>query len=396
MQTPRASLSSQLKALPRSAWILFAGTFINRFGAFVVPFLALYMTRQGFTTAQAGMAIAAYGVGHFLASFVGGHLADTFGRRKTIVLSMFSNAVMLMLLSQARSLEALVGVTFLVGLCAEIYRPASSALLADLLPAGQRVVAFSAYRWALNAGWALGPATAGFLVERSFFWLFVGNAVTSTIFGVIALKALPRGVFVTSAAGSWGETFRAIGRDTRFMKMIAASLLIGIVFMQMTSTFSLEITRHGLAPSNYGMLISLNGLLVILFELPLITVTQRFAPRSVIAFGYLLIGVGFALNGMSQSVLAFGVVVLVFTLGEMISFPVLNAYVADLAPEESRGRYMGAFGLSWAVALIGGPATGLFLFGKSPVLLWTACGAMGIVASVIVLSLPRPVTVKSG
>ncbi|MBA4148926.1 MAG: MFS transporter [Verrucomicrobia bacterium] len=391
MHTPRDSLSTQLKSLPRSAWILFAGTFINRFGSFVIPFLALYMTRQGFTTGQAGMAIAAYGVGHLIASFLGGHLADTFGRRKTIVLSMFSTAGTMMLLSQAQSLEALVGITFLVGLSAEIYRPASSALLADMIPAGQRVVAFSAYRWALNAGWALGPATAGFLMERSFFWLFVGNAVTATIYGVIALKALPRGVFVTSASGGWGATFRAIGRDARFMKMLAASLVVAIIFMQMTSTFSLEITRQGYAPSVYGMLISLNGLLVIVFELPLITFTQRFAARSVIAYGYLLIGVGFALTGVSQSIVAFSFVVVVFTIGEMISFPVLSAYVADLAPPEFRGRYMGAFGLSWAVALIGGPAAGLLLFGKHPIFLWTACGFMGVIAAVIVLSLPRPV-----
>ena len=82
-----------LKTFPRPVWILFAGTFLNKFGTFVIPFLALYMTRLGFSTTQAGLAIGAYGVGLLAASTLGGHLADTIGRRKTIVLSMFSAAV---------------------------------------------------------------------------------------------------------------------------------------------------------------------------------------------------------------------------------------------------------------------------------------------------------------
>src|ERR1051326_7950257 len=102
-----ASLRQNLEALPRGAWILFLGTFINKFGAFVLPFLAIYMTRLGYSTAQAGLAIGAYGIGTLGACFLGGHLADRLGRRKTIVLSMFSGAVALLCLSQARGLPVI-------------------------------------------------------------------------------------------------------------------------------------------------------------------------------------------------------------------------------------------------------------------------------------------------
>src|SRR5437762_2440432 len=97
-----SSLRNDLRSLPRGAWILFFGTFLNKFGAFVLPFLAIYMTRLGFSTVQAGLAIGAYGVGSLCASFLGGSLADRLGRRKTIVLSMFSAAVTMLCLSQAR------------------------------------------------------------------------------------------------------------------------------------------------------------------------------------------------------------------------------------------------------------------------------------------------------
>ena len=92
------SLVASLRTLPPAAWILFFGLFLNKFGAFVVPFLALYLTRIGHPLADAGLAIGAYGVGNLIASLLGGHLADTLGRRKTIVLSMFCGAGTMMLL----------------------------------------------------------------------------------------------------------------------------------------------------------------------------------------------------------------------------------------------------------------------------------------------------------
>lgn len=143
---------SSLRALPRPAWVLFFGMFLNKFGAFVVPFLTLYLTSRGHTVGEAGLAVGAYGVGTFTASLLGGHLADKIGRRKTIVLSMFSGAAMMLLLSQARSFPVIVVLTALTGLTNELYRPASSALLTDLVPSGQRVTAFAALRMAFNAG----------------------------------------------------------------------------------------------------------------------------------------------------------------------------------------------------------------------------------------------------
>src|SRR5580765_5389428 len=176
MTEARISLRESLRGLPPGAWILFFGTFLNKFGTFVLPFLAIYLTGLGYTTAQASLAIAAYGIGTLAASLLGGYLADTLGRRKTIVLSMFSVAGVMLCLSQARQLHWIILLSSVAGLTGELYRPACSALLADLVPAGRRVTAFAAYRMAFNAGWAFGPATAGLLAKKSFLWLFVGDA----------------------------------------------------------------------------------------------------------------------------------------------------------------------------------------------------------------------------
>jgi MFS family permease len=384
MKNENPTLLSSLKELPRPVWILFFGSFLNKFGAFVVPFLAIYMTQQGYTLADAGIAIGAYGVGNLIASLLGGHLADTFGRRKTIALSMFSGAVAMMLLSQARGLPAIIFLSTLTGLTCELYRPAASALLADLVSPGQRVTAFSAYRMAFNAGWAFGPATAGFLAKHGFFWLFVGDAATSVLFGLVAWFALPRGVRSKEQKISWGEALTALRRDRKFHQAMCAALAVSLVLFQMSSTFGLHITQLGFSAATYGALISLNGALVVLCELPLTTITRRFPVRRVMAIGYVLLGLGFALNTFAHTIPGLVFCVVVFTLGEMIAFPVAAAYIADLSPAHMRGRYSGAYGLTWACGLIFGPAMGMKLFALGPSALWFTCGALGLLAATII------------
>jgi MFS family permease len=388
MNETQASLRANLRALPRGAWILFGGTFLNKFGTFVLPFLTIYMTRLGYKPVQAGLAIGAYGIGTLGACLLGGDLADRWGRRKTIVLSMFSGALTLLGLSQARSLPMIVLWAGAAGLAAELYRPASTALLTDLVPAGQRITAFAAYRTALNAGFAFGPATAGLIAKTSFLWLFVGNAATCVLFGLVAWFALPAGLRGARAGNTLYETARVLRTDHRFRQVILAAFAVGLVFVQVLSTMSLEITQHGFSPSVYGLVISLNGLLIVLCELPLTTITKRYHARRTMAVGFLLIGFGFASNMLERTPVLLVLTTVLFTFGEMISMPISTAYVADLAPAHQRGLYMGTYGLVWALAFVCGPSLGLLLYSVSPLGLWTACGGLGLVAAALILNEP--------
>jgi len=379
---------ASLRQLPRPVWVLFVGVFLNKFGGFVIPFLSLYLTKRGFSISQSGLAMAAYGLGHFFACAIGGRLADSLGRRTCIAISMFSSAAAMVALSQAQSFPAIVAFTFLAGLCGELYRPASSALLADLVPHGQRVRAFAAYRMAFNAGWAFGPATAGFIVKYSFFWLFIGDAVTSALFGIVALVALPVGVKTAAREAGWGEAFAVMKHDRRFQSMLGSSLLIGIVFFQMVSTFGLHLTQIGFSASTYGLMISMNGAIVVLCELPLTLVSQRFKFERVMILGYILVGVGFAAAGFLSALPAIAVCMFVFTLGEMLTMPLAVAQVADLAPAHMRGRYMGAYGFTWASALTLGPVIGTSLFQLNPYALWLTCGGLAGLAAVVIARVP--------
>lgn len=393
-----AGTFATLRHLPASVWVLYAGTFINRFGAFVVPFLTLYLKEaRGFSAAQAGFAVSAYGLGHLFASILGGHLADTLGRRKTILLSMVASAAAMLAFSQAERYPTILTLAFITGLATEVYRPASSALLADLVDSTHRVTAFVGYRIAINAGFAFGPAVAGWLADRSYFWLFVGNAATSLAFGLITFLALPAGLRLSAAQRvGWRESIQVIGRDARFMRVLAASFLAGLVFFQMSSTLGLEIKASGHSTKVFGAVLALNGVLIVLFELPLTTWMKRFAPLGLMATGYLLCGLGFGLHATGGTIAVFVVAMTVFTIGEMLSLPVGAAYIAELAPVELRGRYMGANGLTWALALIVGPSAGTALFTWNPSALWIASALCGVVAAVVLLRKPQTAHLQSG
>jgi MFS family permease len=370
---------AQIRAMPRAAWVLFAGTFVNRFGTFVMPLLAIYLTRQGFSIARAGAAVGAYGAGHLCASLLGGHLADRFGRRNTIALSMFASAAAMLALSQARSFSSILMLAVFAGMAAELYRPASHALIADLVPAEQRVVAFSLYRLAVNLGFAAGPATAGLLADRSFFYVFAGDAITSCGYGVIALLLLP--AVAGTAAEKNDEGLRFALRDRAFLIFLAATVCLTLVDFQTTSTFALHVRALGYPTSTYGLLLSINGLIIVVFELAITAYVRRFRPQPVIATGYFLSCLGFALTGLAHTVPQLAATVVVWTLGEMVSSPMAGAYVSELAPERYRGRYMGLLMLSWSFGMLAGPPLGTLAYARDPNLVWAACGVLAVTSA---------------
>jgi MFS family permease len=381
----------QLRTFPAAAWILFGGVFINRFGTFVTPFLVIYLTRLGNSVAQAGVALGAYGAGHIVASSLGGHLADRIGRRNTIVLSMFGSAAAMLALSQARSFGAILAIAFAAAAMGELYRPASHALIGDLIAPEHRVVAFGLYRFAVNLGFAAGPALAGFLAERSFFYLFLGDALTSMGYGFIALFALPHGLRTYSKTERAGEALRIAARDVPFLVFLAATLCYGLIEMQTLSTFSLYVTEVFHSTRVYGAILSLNGVLIIFFELFITNLTQRLPPRPVIALGYFLGCFGYALTGLARTVPALAATAVIWTLGEMVSSPMAGAYVSRIAPENVRGRYMGMMVSMWSIAMFIGPMAGTLIFQRNPNVLWIGAGALGVIsASLLLYTPPRP------
>lgn len=396
MKTNIAEFIAGLRSFPRAVWVLCLGMFLNRFGTFVMPFLALYVIRTGHGAAEAGLAIGCYGAGHLLASLLGGQMADTIGRRRTMLISLIASAVVMAVFPLAEGLPAMVVLAFVAGLVTELYRPACTALLADLVDNEHRVTAFGMLRLAINAGWALGPAAGGWLAAHSYNWLFIGDALTSLAFAVLAFFWLPKNVpGAATDRVPWLAAMTTIRRDRAFIQVLAATFLLAVIFMQPHSTFGLEVKAGGFSEKTYGLLLGLNGMLIVIFELPLTMITRRFPPKPTMALGYVMAGIGFGLIARGSELWIYVLSVTVFTFGEMICLPVQMAYVAALAPANLRGRYMGASGLTWAFALVVGPAAGMKLFEFDPNTLWFALVGCGVLAAAIIAWPARPLPVTA-
>jgi MFS family permease len=387
-------MRQNIRELPASAWLLITGSVINRFGSFVVPFLVLYMRKQGFSIAESGFAVAAYGGGEVIAGPIGGALADRLGRRATIAASTYSSAATMIALSQVHLYGAIVALAFAAGLVSEARRPASLALLTDLVPEGRRVTAFAALRVAENVAFAGGMALGGLIANTSFLWLFIGDAASSVVYGTIAVAALPEGRRVSSQEQSQRGGYRALSADPAFLLFLAAAVLVAFVYFQRQATLPLHVRRAGLSNADFGLLLSLNGALVVLFELPLSSITMRRPQRQMIAVGFLLVGLGFALTGVAHSFPALAITVAIWSLGEMVAAPVGYAFVADIAPDHMRGRYQGLFELCFGSGAISGPALGTFLYARGETAFWGLCGALGLLSALLALGVrhrPAPV-----
>jgi MFS family permease len=206
---------------------------------------------------------------------------------------------------------------------------------------------------------------------------------------LFAWITLPHGVRSNAGSAQWSVALRVMRHDKRLHKLLLAQFAIALVFLQMSSTFGLHVTNCGFTPRDYGLLISLNGVLIVFLELPLTNWTRRLPTRPTIAVGYLLIGLGFAATAGARTIPALVAVLIVFTIGEMIAMPIASAFIVEKVPPTMRGRYMGAFGLVWALGLTIGPSTGIRIHEHASLILWGSCGLLGIIAAAIVVSLGK-------
>lgn len=366
-----------IRALPGPFWVLAGATFVNRFGVFVWPFLTIIITRHGNTAAQAGIAVSAYSVGSFIAAALGGWLADRLGRNVTMALSSFGSAACMMTMSQAVDWRVLALIAFATGLVSEAGGPASAALVQDIVPKEQRVLAFAVQRFAVNLGWSFGPAVAGFLADYSFFWLFVIDAATSMFFGIVAWVFLPRGRRTPKETAGWSHAWTSIRQNRPFLALFAACLCVSWIFRQSSTTFPLHFERSGISMHWCGAVLALNGVLICLFEIPLASATRHWPVRGMIGLGYVLMGASFLVFLASSALWAFVVTMLVFTLGEMCSFSRQQAYSASLAPDDMRGRYSGFLSLAWSIGGIVASIGGLQLYQMNPAAAWAAAAVLG-------------------
>src|SRR5215471_16173340 len=365
----RAFAHARVGGLPRPFWVLWSGTLINRIGYMVEPFLAYYLTGvRGLSLATTGAILAVSGAGSVVSQLVSGSLSDRIGRREMLTLGMLANAAALIGLGYSRGLVSILAATLLFGLTIDVYRPASSALVADLVPPAERPRAYGLLFWAVNLGFSVAMVLGGTLARSGFQWLFWADAGTCAAMGLMAWRWLPRDR--PPRARPAGRTVmrsrarrlpRHRGRpsgvlgDPVMLTYLALTLCYCFVYLQSYTTLPLAMRLQGLSPQEYGLAMAVNGILIVALQPWVSGWLGRHDPCIVLAAGFVVAGLGFGLTALAGSVLAYAATVVVWTLGEIITAGLGAAIVADLAPPTMRGRYNGAYGAIWATAFLLAP-----------------------------------------
>ena len=388
-----------LRHLPRPVWVVCGTTLVNRAGSMVLTFLVLYLTRErGFTPEHAGFVLFLYGLGAICGAPLAGRLADRIGSVPLMRASLFASGAGLLLYPLARSHAAIFAVSFVLAILTESFRPAAMAFFGEAVPTAKRKSAFALYRLAINLGMAVGPAVGGLLATISFRWLFLADGATSLAAAlVLALSGLtlpgPRRVppaHLTTATRVRLST--AAHADPRFLFFLASVLPVTVVFFQHISSMPLFVVRDlGLSAATFGLLFSLNCLLIVVLEVPLNAMTAHWPHRRTLAIGALLSGAGFGAMAFARGVPSLAATVVLWTFGEMLFFPASAAYATDIAPDSRRGEYSGLYTMVFSLAFAIGPWAGTVVFERFGArVLWGLTFLLGAAAAAMFLRMPEP------
>lgn len=392
----RRAVTESVGGLPRAFWWLWLSTLVNRLGGFVATFLALYLTAErGYSASYAGLVGALYGLGGIVSSIGAGVLTDRLGRRPTMLVAQVATALSIAALGLMTHPVAIAGVAALVGMASNGSRPAVQAMMADIVRAEDRVRAFGLNYWAVNLGFAISSASAGLIAQYSYHLLFFIEAAMVLACAIVVFVKLPESRPVRAAPSEGSErdghardaaepevTMWTVLRDGRFMTVVALSLVMATLIQQAFVALPITMGEQGFSSADFGTAIALNGVLIVLLQLPVTRLIQHRDPRHVLVVSALLTGYGFGLNAFAGSVGFFALAILVWTLGEITNTPTQLGLVVRFSPTHGRGRYQGMYILSWASASLAAPLTGGYVidhFGSDT--LWYASAAVGTLAA---------------
>ncbi|MEV3990660.1 MFS transporter [Streptomyces sp. NPDC049837] len=403
--TLKRAARESVSGLPRAFWWLWASTLINRLGAFVATFMALYLTLdRGYSASYAGLVASLHGLGGVISSVAGGVMTDRLGRRPTLLIAQVSTAVSVAVLGFMQHPVAIAAVAFVVGAASNASRPAVQAMMADIVRPEDRMRAFSLNYWAINLGFAISAAGAGFIAEYSYLAGFLGEAVLTLTCAVLIFVKLPesRPSQAPSAPGKAVEPDVGMGtvlRDGRFMGVVGLSFLISLIFQQGYVGLPVAMGADGFGAADFGLAMAVNGVLIVALQLPVTRYIEHRDPRRLLIVSSLLAGYGFGLTAFAGSVGVYALTVCVWTLAEIVNAPTQTGLVVRLSPVHGRGRYQGVYTMSWSVAALIAPLMSGWMIDRfGAEWLWGACAVLGTVAGLgywlLMRSLPEEETAR--
>lgn len=393
--------------LPPGFWILAAGEGLLTAGyAISFPFLAVYLSgHRGVPMAWVGVFLSGSMLVSSAAQFIGGEVSDAVGRRKVMIWSMAARTALIGVIAWAIYAAAPLWWVFVfhpLGMfIGSFFHPAARSWVADFTPPAGRLKAYGFLRMANNAGWALGPALGGLLAEGSYSLMFFATAL---VFGIctgivaLAVKDMPGLAKGHLEAPSLAGAAHAL-RDRVFLRFCVFGFTMSTVMSQLVVSSSLySKTYLGLSEREIGLLFSVNGLMVVVFQYFVTRLLERRRLTRGLAAGALCYAVGYLSFGYAPSFFFAAAAIVVVTFGEIAVSPGMQALGANMAPRAEKGRYLGLQGLFQQVGsstgiLIGSNAIGFLspVYRQAP---WFIVAALAVTSSLGFLTVGRRLTAE--
>jgi MFS family permease len=378
---------------PRLFWFVVLARFVDSLGGAILwPFFSLYVTQRfnvGMT--QAGILL---GINSFFALFgsmLGGALADKFGRKKLILLGLVLSGLSSLSLGLIDSLQMMYPLVIFVGLLVSLANPAHEAMLADILPEAKRQEGYAILRVVFNYAFIVGAALGGFMAARSFFALFVTDAIGSCLVALFLMRVLPetkprlKEEIEHRDTNFWQtlKGYRVVARDVAFLGFVVSGMLALIVYIQQYGSLGVYLRdTHGIDAKGYGLILSITGLEVVLLQFWISRLIRHRPPFLMMMVGAVIFAVGIFMYGLVSGFVMFVVAAVIVCVGEMFYFPTSQVVAAGFAPKEMRGRYMAVAGFITSVPNAIGPgAAGYILDHFDPHLLWYIGGILCVLSA---------------
>jgi predicted MFS family arabinose efflux permease len=329
----------------------------------VVPFMSIYCINQlHFSVVQAGYIMALFGVGSICGAFMGGKLTDKFGFYDLQVGALLSGGILFIVLGYQQTFISLAIGTFILSFCNEAFRPANSTAIAHYSSEGNKTRSYSLNRLAVNLGWAFGGGLGGLLASYNYHFLFWVDGCTNILAALLLLKLMPRSAVKKSEVkADKPQSVSSAYKDKAYLLFILLSTVFGLCFFQF---FIMEPVFYKLEwhlnERLIGFLLALNGIIIAVIEMVLIHYLEGKRHALVyIVFGVLVTGSGFVLlNILHAGIVTAILVVIIVTLGEIMSMPFMNSFWISRTTNYNRGEYAALYTMSWSAAQVFAPALG--------------------------------------
>lgn len=380
------------RRFPPGVWLMtVVDMFVTIGFSIALPFLALYLhNERGLSMSVVGMIFLISGLCTAGTNMIGGMLSDRFGRRRLFItittVSIFAYA----------ALSVLIGVSAPIWLIAVAYivarsiigtiNPTVMAIAADLSPKDRLTETYAFIRVGGNVGFALGPALGGYLMAfLSYGWLLSVSALTCLIVALLILFFL-RESFTGSGERVDLRSTLAVAQDRPFLIFIMFSILLILSVAHLGSTLSVfSVDRMGFTTAQYGLLLTTNGIMVAVTQYPVAYVVNKFSKSKGLILGSMFYAIGYLTLGWITNYSWAIISMVIITSGEVVFSPISSAVVAESAPPDKRGRYMGFFAISQTIGFSLSPLFGgvlLDVFPTNNIALWGIIASVGLVAAV--------------